>query len=293
MNKLGKYLFLSIFIIFGIGMLFLGGNGIKNKKEQTENYIEVTGNYIDKTVYSSDSDGTTYSLIYSYTVDGRKYTVSTNYGTNVIPKIGSEKKIKYNPSNPNQAVILGFDGNYLILICGIAFVIVPIIILIKTKDFVTTNTSYDDFSNNNEDDLDYNNKDEDSISAIEDNPVVEGVINTMVKISDIYKIVFGLIFTGVSMSMLLSVEGMAKLFLVPFVVCGVAVIIMGVSSLKGKSLNLGNKIYIISFLTFWFGFLIVFDYTAIKDGNWTMVLFSLIFWVAGIFVAYKNFKNNG
>lgn len=62
-----------------------------------------------------------------------------------------------------------------------------------------------------------------------------------------------------------------------------------------KTNNLSNKIYVIGFLTFWFGFLIFFDYLSIKNWNENgrqLFFFSLVFWIAGIYVIFKNFKKN-
>lgn len=58
--------------------------------------------------------------------------------------------------------------------------------------------------------------------------------------------------------------------------------------------SLASKIYVIAFLVFWFGFLIFFDYFVILQmqqgqGGVQMLLFSLIFWAAGLFILYKNF----
>lgn len=59
--------------------------------------------------------------------------------------------------------------------------------------------------------------------------------------------------------------------------------------------KLANNIYVFGFLIFWFGFLIVFDYSAIKDwndGGNSMFFFSIIFWIVGISIFIKNFKRN-
>ena len=56
-----------------------------------------------------------------------------------------------------------------------------------------------------------------------------------------------------------------------------------------------DNLYLYGFLTFWFGFLIVFDYFAIKDwanGGSTMFFISLTFWAAGIFMLFKKRKNS-
>ena len=66
--------------------------------------------------------------------------------------------------------------------------------------------------------------------------------------------------------------------------------------MKIKKVNtITNKLYIIGFFIFWFGFLIVFDYIAIKDwpnGGSSSFLFSIIFWIIGIHVFINKFKNN-
>lgn len=80
------YLFLSLFILIGIVMLYFGiSNSFKNFSK-TNNYVKTIGYFVDYEIYNSDEDGTTYKLIYSYNVNNKEYTVSTDYGTNMIPK---------------------------------------------------------------------------------------------------------------------------------------------------------------------------------------------------------------
>ena len=114
-----------------------------------------------------------------------------------------------------------------------------------------------------------------------------------------------------------------RVVIIPFLICGIAVLIKGLSLLfQGinmmkavknvedgnfsnaveikkthkkiiKADNFTNNLYIFGFLIFWFGFLIVFEYLAIKDwsnGGSPMFFFSFIFWIAGIFILVKNFK---
>ena len=60
-----------------------------------------------------------------------------------------------------------------------------------------------------------------------------------------------------------------------------------------KTSNISNYIYIIGFLIFWFGFLMIFDYYTIKfwnDNGSQLFFFSLIFWAAGIYIIYKNIR---
>jgi hypothetical protein len=51
-----------------------------------------------------------------------------------------------------------------------------------------------------------------------------------------------------------------------------------------------SKLFIVGFLLFWFVLLIVFDYTAITQGEPLIFIVSLPFWIVGILVAIMNFK---
>lgn len=56
-----------------------------------------------------------------------------------------------------------------------------------------------------------------------------------------------------------------------------------------------EKIYVIAFLAYYFGFLIYWDYVAITNKDYMSVILSLLAWLGGLFVAYKRylkFKNN-
>ena len=125
------YLFLSLFILIGIVMLYFGiSNSFKNFSK-TNNYVKTIGYFVDYEIYNSDEDGTTYKLIYSYNVNNKEYTVSTDYGTNMIPKEDSSRTIKYNPSNPSEAIITGGSSEILLLLIGIMFTMIPFVIFIN------------------------------------------------------------------------------------------------------------------------------------------------------------------
>ena len=87
-------------------------------------------------IYNSDEDGATYRLIYSYNVNDKQYTVSTDYGTNMIPKEGSTRVIKYNPANPSEAIILGGSSDMVLLLIGIMFTMIPIIMFMNISSKV-------------------------------------------------------------------------------------------------------------------------------------------------------------
>lgn len=130
-------------------------------------------------------------------------------------------------------------------------------------------------------------------------------------------IIGGSIFSGVcGWVFIKAADSITRIVIIPFIICGLAVLIQGIIALlqglnlrkgmndekisaesvfdKHEKLNIADKIfsklYIVGFLLFWFGFLIVFDYFAIKQGQMSILVFSLIFWIAGIYVAIKNLK---
>lgn len=115
------------FILLGIGLIIFGFTINLNNQEETKNYISTKGSFIEATVYSHDSSrtmhSTTYALTYGYKVDGKEYKVTTDYGTSNVPAIGSTKTIKYNPTNPNEAIIVGGGLGTISLVFGVLIII--------------------------------------------------------------------------------------------------------------------------------------------------------------------------
>lgn len=63
----------------------------------------------------------TYKLTYIYTVNGIEYSVTTDYGTNYIPDENSSREIKYNPNNPEEAIITGTNSKNGLIFFGAFF----------------------------------------------------------------------------------------------------------------------------------------------------------------------------
>lgn len=88
-----------------------------------------------------------------------------------------------------------------------------------------------------------------------------------------------------------NLSGMtSKIIFSPFLVCALCTVGLGLSKILGndKLKRIFQKIYIIIFLVYWFGFLVVWTFFAIKqEGNYIYALFSIPFWIIGIFVTYK------
>ena len=129
---------LIICLLCGILMLFLGIFGVMRTNRETKGYETVQGYLLDYRLYEKgeydpekkEQTSDTYTLIYNYTVDGREYTVSTDYGASFVPSIGSTKEIKYNPQNPQEAIVTGTNQNTVMIFGGLFFLAVPLVFLL-------------------------------------------------------------------------------------------------------------------------------------------------------------------
>ncbi len=98
-----------------------------------------------------------------------------------------------------------------------------------------------------------------------------------------------------------AADSTTRICVLPFLTVGVVLLIRGIVGLilvlkvrKGKkddnvsaesvfNLDIAHKIInMLGFILFWFGFLIIFDYFAIKQSQMSMLVASLIFWALGI-----------
>lgn len=83
--------------------------------------------------------------------------------------------------------------------------------------------------------------------------------------------------------------GIRKIMIIPFIICGFFSIGKNTCLLmsKKKYANIFEKLFIISFITFWFCFLLFWSYLVIKDNNYLSLLFTIPFWMAGIYIIRK------
>lgn len=132
MEHLARPIIFSLLLILGITLLFFGAFNWLVVKEETKDYKEVSGHFMNAFVYNQDEDGTTYALTYYYVVDGKKYQITTSYGTGMVPKKSSIRTIIYNPKNPEEAKIIGGDSFVILLLIGFMFTVIPVLFLIET-----------------------------------------------------------------------------------------------------------------------------------------------------------------
>lgn len=112
----------------------------------------------------------------------------------------------------------------------------------------------------------------------------------------IIKFIFGCIFTFFfTWGFINSSNNVTRIIFIPFTIISIGILLGGLLPLvfyNNQRLvrNIGRKVYLFGFLLYWFGFLIFFDYSAIKNGNVQLLIFSSIFWIIGIFALVKSIK---
>lgn len=91
-----------------------------------------------------------------------------------------------------------------------------------------------------------------------------------------------------------------KIIFIPFLICSISMIGKSIAQLlqKKKAELVFGKLYVLGFLLFLIGFLVVAVYMAIRDNNYSMLLFSVPFWLVGIYLIKKRIlrkegKKNG
>ena len=84
---------------------------------------------------------------------------------------------------------------------------------------------------------------------------------------------------------------LSKIIILLFLVFGVSFCVRNILLVfkKNKLAERVSKIYVIAFFTYWYGFLIYWDYVSILNKDFMAVLFSLIMWLAGGYFIYKRF----
>ncbi len=82
-----------------------------------------------------------------------------------------------------------------------------------------------------------------------------------------------------------------RIIIIPFLIFGISFFIKNICLIfkKNKIAKIFSVINLISFFIYYFGFLIYWDYTAILNKDYILVVFSLLAWAGGIFVAYKKY----
>lgn len=88
-----------------------------------------------------------------------------------------------------------------------------------------------------------------------------------------------------------TTDTITKIALIPFLICGFTIFGALIAQIFRK-VNLEvlfHKLYIIGFLIFWFGVLIFGCYISLINREYQILIFTIPFWLVGIYIIYKNF----
>lgn len=85
---------------------------------------------------------------------------------------------------------------------------------------------------------------------------------------------------------------LTRMIVIPFLLFGISVFVRNICLMlkKYKIAKLFTKISVVVFFIYYFGFLVFWDYLAIINKEYGMVVFSLVAWFVGISVVHKIFK---
>ena len=81
-----------------------------------------------------------------------------------------------------------------------------------------------------------------------------------------------------------------KIIFVPFLICSLSMTgkILGLILNREKIAFIFDKLFKAGFFLFWFGFLAVADYITVRDKNYSLTVFSIPFWLIGIYFLMKK-----
>ncbi len=113
------------FFVIGVILLHFGINDID--RTDPEGYGITEGSYSSCKPYSND--GSTYVLVYTYSVDDVSYSVMTDYATAFIPKHGSIRQVYYDLDDPSLSFLAGPNAAFGLIAFGVLFCLVPTIIV--------------------------------------------------------------------------------------------------------------------------------------------------------------------
>ena len=97
---------------------------------------------------------------------------------------------------------------------------------------------------------------------------------------------------GLLSYILISTKDLLTIIVViPFLIFAISLFTKNICLMMNKK-KVAKKceiIYVIAFFIYYFGFLIYWDYVSITDKDYVSLLFSLLAWGGGIFVAYRRY----
>lgn len=99
--------------------------------EKNKTYVAVTATIINEGKDSTSNDEPVYYPEVEYTVNGTRYRSKAKTGSSTRKSKNTKIKIKYNPDNPEEIIMVNDLSNFVLLILGPMFTVGGIFIAIK------------------------------------------------------------------------------------------------------------------------------------------------------------------
>lgn len=119
-------LFGLVFALIGSGLIWFSVNIITEYNKKNSEFRQVTGQVVD---YNYNDDGLQ-AIIVEYTVDGQSYRKTSNSYSNMPKSTGTEVDLKYNPTNPKDAIWVNDSTNIVMPLAGGLFALVGIVVIV-------------------------------------------------------------------------------------------------------------------------------------------------------------------
>lgn len=131
-NNAAPFIIIIATLCVGIGMMVFGIFRWTSEVKRTADFIEIEGEIVGLSSHIDDdvdsNPQTMYSAVYGYEVDGTMYTIKENSSSSMKPQIGRPKKVKYNPDNYADAVVISGESHVAITFIGFLFVLISVFI---------------------------------------------------------------------------------------------------------------------------------------------------------------------
>lgn len=124
-------LLILCFILPGLYCIYLGLNELYNIKVKNKDYISVKAVLTTYDTHIDDNEYM-YSSNYTYVVNEKNYNIKSRILTSKIPELGSVIEIKYNPKDPNEAIITTDLSPKYLLFAGFFFTVLPIFAILSS-----------------------------------------------------------------------------------------------------------------------------------------------------------------
>ena len=115
-----------IFFLAGIGIGIFTVHKINDYKEHNKTYTEIVSKVVN---YKYNDEHTLRAIIIEYEVDGTTYQKASNTYSKFPKKIGTEVKIKYNPSNPKEMIWSNDSDNIVLPIVSVAITLIGVFLI--------------------------------------------------------------------------------------------------------------------------------------------------------------------